>query len=452
MKVRIFVFALIVGLFTVSWAFSSGSSESKSTAGGPVNLTIWYFNWPPGWQYQEQRIQRFMQEHPNIKVTFDHSVPPVGTGGFEDKITTSLATGTAPDVFAVINPQAKRYIDQGLLAPIDDQAAKALGYDSVAAMKAAHFPGAYQSWSNSSGVPYGFHWELSWLQLYSNDAQLKAAGIDPNTVSLKTWQDVIDLGKRVIKANPSFYLDANGKFKKNFLKLPMYYDDTWSMQVLTAFLAQSGGRVLNSDLTKSTINNSQGVKALTWMMKLSRELGDPNIGPVVPGEIHTAYATGDQTMDLAGPWMYKSFIQATKNSPLLKTGYHVYGMPSITAGKPGNVFWGWAWCVNAKSQHKDQAWQLVGYIEADPAGQAEGSSGIWQPVPGLAQKVKGQIPFAQQIEDAAQGGQAIFVTEHYAQIARILRGEIESMAFQGADIQSSLNDAVKKIDPILDGK
>lgn len=417
----------------------------------PVTLSMWYFNWPPGYQYQEERVRIYMQENPYVTVDFDHSVPPVGEGGFEDKVTSALATGTGPDIFAVINPQAIKLINKGQLAPADEVAIKALGYGSLDELKASRLPGAFDSWSNAEGTPYGYHWELSWLIMYCNDDHLKKAGVDPDSVKLETWDDFIDLGKKVIEGNKSFYMDASGKFQKNFIKLPMYFDDTWSMQVLTTFLAQTGGSVLNADRTKATINEPAGVKAVEMMMKISRELGDPNIGPVIPGEVHAAFGSGEQTCDLAGPWMYEAFLVATK-SPVLETGYHAYGMPSVEKGKPGNVFWGWAWVVNATSPNKEEAWKFLRFLEADPQGQAA-ASGIWQPLPDIEKGWgAGRAPYADLVASAAKGGQAIFVTEHYAEIARILRGKIEAMAFEGADIQESLDAAAEEINPILDGK
>ena len=108
----------------------------------------------------------------------------------------------------------------------------------------------------------------------------------------RPWEDLIAVGKQVIEGNPDFYLDDDGNFKRNFIKLPMYFDDTWSMQVLTTFLAQTGGSVLNADRTKATINEPAGVEAVEWMMRVSHELGDPNIGPVIPGDVHAAFGSG----------------------------------------------------------------------------------------------------------------------------------------------------------------
>ena len=56
--------------------------EVEESASGPVDLSMWYFNWPQGYEYQEERVRLYMNENPNVTVDFDHSVPPVGEGGF----------------------------------------------------------------------------------------------------------------------------------------------------------------------------------------------------------------------------------------------------------------------------------------------------------------------------------------------------------------------------------
>ncbi|MEW5814651.1 MAG: extracellular solute-binding protein, partial [Spirochaetota bacterium] len=179
---KIWLGFIIGWLFLLAAGLAFGGGKGEAAAGKPVELSMWYFNWPPGYLYQEERVKLYMQENSQVKINFDHSVPPVGEGGFEDKVITALATGTAPDIFAVINPQAIKLINKGQLAPIEADALEALGYKSVEELKASRLPGAFDSWSDGNGVPYGYHWELSWLILFSNDQHLKAAGIDPDGV------------------------------------------------------------------------------------------------------------------------------------------------------------------------------------------------------------------------------------------------------------------------------
>ena len=417
------------------------------TAQEPITLTHWYYDFPPFADYQRGRIDSFKTVDPSVTINYDSSIPPVGEGGYEDKITAALVAGTAPDVFSVISPQAPRIISLGQLAPIDDAALAALGYESLDALKASRVDGAFDAWTDADGQIYGIPDAISFYTLYCNNDQLASGGVDPATVDITTWDDFLAMGKQVIAKNPSFYKDSSGAWTHNFIKLPMYQDDTWSMQTLTQFLAQTGGSVLSADGKTSTLDAPEAVAAVDMMMKLSRELGDPNIGPTVPGEIHAAVANGDQTCGLAGEWMYGAFLKPT-NSPLLGH-YTAFKLPRMDASKAGNVFWGWSFVVNAKSQHKDEAWKYIGHLTADPNGIVQ-DVGIWPPVKDIEslQAVK-DTPFGDVIAGNREGGQHIFKSLKYTDIARLLRGKLETMAFEGAPVADTLTETVSEINDIL---
>jgi lactose/L-arabinose transport system substrate-binding protein len=389
----------------------------------------------------------FEAANPGITIKYDSSVSPVGVGGFEDKITSALATGTAPDVFSVISPQATRIIAKGQLAPIDDAALKALGYDSIDALKATRIPGAFDAWTDDAGNVYGIPDGISSYTMYCNSEQLKAGGVDPATLSIKTWDDFLAVGKKVIAANPTLYKNSSGEFVKNFFKLPMYQDDTWSMQTLTQFLAESGGSVLSADGKSSTINSPEAVRAVSMMMTLSRELGNPNIGASVPGEMFGGFSAGDQTCIVSGEWMYGAFLLPSK-SPLLGN-YTAYILPRLDADKVGNVFWGWSFVVNAASANKEAAWKYIGELAADPNAQIA-AVGVWPPAKDLAsmQAVK-DTPYGDIIAANTEGGQHIFKALKYTDIARVLRGKLEVLAFEGGPVQAALDDAAQQITIIL---
>jgi ABC-type glycerol-3-phosphate transport system substrate-binding protein len=434
---------------TVGPTGSPGGSPGPTgtQAAGPIELTHWYYDFPPFANYQKQRATEFETANPGVTIKYDSSIPPVGEGGFEDKITSALATGTAPDVFSVFSPQAPRIIDKGQLAPIDEAAVKALGYESIEAMKAERVDGAFDAWTDANGTIYGIPDAISFLTLYCNNDQLMAGGVDPSTLEMKTWDDFIAMGKKVIAGNKSFYQDASGAWTHNFIKLPMYQDDGWSMQVLQTFLSQSGGSVLSADGSSYALNSSEGVAAVSTIMKISRELGDPNIGPVVPGEIHSAVASGDQTCGLAGEWFYGAFLKPSE-SPLLGH-YTAFLLPRIDPGKAGNVFWGWSFVVNATSKNKDTAWKYIGYLTADPNG-IIADVGIWPPVKDVTalQAVK-DTPFGDVIAANREGAQHLPKSLKYSDIARLLRGKIESMAFEGTDVKSTLDAAAEEVNQIL---
>jgi ABC-type glycerol-3-phosphate transport system substrate-binding protein len=420
---------------------------TAASAQDDVTITHWYYNFPPFADYQRERIESFKEVNPAVTVEYDSSVSPVGEGGFEDKITASLAAGTAPDVFSVISPQAPRIISLGQLAPIDDAALAALGYESQEALEATRVPGAFDAWKDANGTIYGIPDAISFYNLYCNNEHLAAGGIDPETVEIATWDDFLEMGRTVVANNESFYKDENGNWVKNFIKLPMYQDDTWSMQTLTQFLAQTGGSVLSEDGTSSALTSPEAIRAVEMMMTLSRELGDPNIGPTVPGEIHGAVANGEQTCGLAGEWMYGAFLLPTEST--LLGNYTAFPLPRMDADVPGNVFWGWSFVVNAASEHKDEAWQYIGHLTADPNGIIE-NVGIWPPVNDIESLPGVQAtPFGDVIAANREGGQHIFNSQQYTDIARMLRGSLELMAFEGADVTEVLTGVSGEIDSLV---
>lgn len=435
---------LRVGALAMAMVLAVGTVAS---AQDEVTITHWYYNFPPFADYQRERIESFKEVDPSVTVEYDSSVSPVGEGGFEDKITASLAAGTAPDVFSVISPQAPRIIALGQLAPIDEAALAALGFESQEALEASRVPGAFDAWKDAEGTIYGIPDAISFYSLYCNNEHLAAGGIDPESVEIATWDDFLEMGRTVVSNNQSFYQDGNGNWVKNFIKLPMYQDDTWSMQTLTQFLAQTGGSVLSEDGTSSKLGEPEAIRAVEMMMTLSRELGDPNIGPVVPGEIHSAVANGDQSCGLAGEWMYGAFLLPTE-SPLLGN-YTAFALPRMDADVPGNVFWGWSFVVNAASEHKEQAWRYIGHLTADPNGIIEGV-GIWPPVNDIEALPGVQAtPFGDVIAANREGGQHIFISHQYTDIARLLRGVLEQLAFEGSDVTEALTAAADEINGIV---
>lgn len=425
---------------------ASGPAASGSAA--PITLKMWYYDFPPAWQFFEERIRQWTQVHPDIQIDFDHTIPPVGVGGFEDKTTASLAAGTAPDIFVTFNPDAIKYITNGQLAPIDDAAAKAMGFTSVQAVIDSRLPGSFSSWQDSQGQPYGLQNELYGMSLFCSDAAFKKAGLDPDKVSFDTWDDLVTVGKQVIAADKSFYQDANGNFTHNFLKFPNLVDDGWSMQVLTAMLAQSGGTVLSADGTQATINSPEGVAAVQKIVDVGRALGDPNVGPAAPGDQFAAFSSGDQTCALSGPFLEPAFLRPTR-SPILGA-YHVYRLPYIDASKPGNVFWGWAWSVNAASQHKVEAWEFINYLLDDPQGLLA-ATGSTEPIPGIekgwgAASITG---FDKMIAGVENGQLIQPISVHYSEVARILRGQIETLMYEGGDVKAALDSAASDINAVL---
>ncbi len=434
------VIAIAITVTVIAQPFTANAQDK------PVTITYWELNVPPYVAYIKRRIVRFEANNPDVKVDFFGEIPPTGAGGYQVKLITAVATRTAPDVFDVFDSDAKKYLQTGQLAPIDAAAVKALGFESLADFKAHWAPGILDSWTDDDGTMYGVPRDGSYFTLYCNNDHFQAAGVDPAAVTFKTWADLIDVGKRVIAGNEDFYKDSSGNFIRNFIKMAFYQDDGWSMQVLTSFLAQTGGSVLSEDGKSAAINSPKGVQAVQAMMDVSRGLGDPNIGPTGPGPIFGDFSSEEMTCAIAGEWLYGIFLK-NRNSPLADH-FTAYPLPQVTADRFGNIVWGRAFVVNARSEHKDAAFRMIGDVLIGDPNSMVSEVGNWPPVAQDLPAIQ-DVPFHEIVLSNRRGLQRNFQSPKFPEIATLLRGALESLAFEGGPVAPALNEAAEQINKIL---
>ena len=412
----------------------------------PVTISYWELNVPPYLAYLKRRIAAFEDNNPDVKVDFFGEIPPTGAGGYQVKVITAVATGTAPDVFDVFDSDGAKYLLTGQLAPIDDEAINALGFDSLDDFRAHWVPGVLDPWTDANGTLYGVPRDGSYYSLYCNNNHFQAGGIDPAAVNIRTWADLIRVGKQVIEANQGFYKDSSGNFLKNFIKLPFYQDDGWSMQTLTAFLAQTGGSVLSEDGSSAAINSPKGIEAVQAMMDVSRELGDPNIGPTTPGQIFGAFGSEEQTCTVAGEWLYGIFLK-NRNSPLVDH-FTAYSLPQVSTDRFGNILWGRAFVVSARSENKEAAFRMIGDVLIGDPNSMVSEVGNWPPVMQDLPAIL-DVPFHEAVLSNRKGLQRNFQSPKFPEIATLLRGVLESLAFEGQPVEPALNEAADRINKIL---
>ncbi|NLN27311.1 MAG: extracellular solute-binding protein [Firmicutes bacterium] len=81
-----------------------------------VELTLWHHWTAHRSEYVQQLLDAFMAEHPNIKV--QHQVAP--TGGAQDRLTTMILSGAAPELVMVSSGYAFPFMIQGGFYPLDE--------------------------------------------------------------------------------------------------------------------------------------------------------------------------------------------------------------------------------------------------------------------------------------------------------------------------------------------
>jgi multiple sugar transport system substrate-binding protein len=101
-------------LTLVAMLVSTAASQAKD----PVSLQFWDMNWagPEYIDTGKALVEKFNQEHPDIKVTYR----TIAWKGWYTTFVTAIASGTAPDISTGAGYQAVQLYEQGAILPIDD--------------------------------------------------------------------------------------------------------------------------------------------------------------------------------------------------------------------------------------------------------------------------------------------------------------------------------------------
>jgi ABC-type sugar transport system, periplasmic component len=194
---------LLVGMMAASvfaGCQSSGGSAVKSTnspTDGSKNPVTLRFSWWGGDARAEATlkvIKQFQDKYPNITIKPEYG----GSEGYNDKISTQLSAGTAPDIIQLANNMPAYYKAQGADYFVD---LKKSGFNF------SKFEENYLNMringnidGTQVGIPTGV---ASSAFLYNKDLASKI-GIDLKNA--KTWDDIIAAGKKVQQYDPNMYL------------------------------------------------------------------------------------------------------------------------------------------------------------------------------------------------------------------------------------------------------
>jgi multiple sugar transport system substrate-binding protein len=404
----------------------------------PIEITIWNWEYKTLDDYNDKMFAIFEQQNPGVKVV--RSIfPPVGEGGYSQKLLTALATGTGPDIFFITDGEAATYASRNLILSLEDSGLKAMGFASMDELykTLGYLPAGLNGW-RVGGKTYGLPNEVSWLALFVNKDCMTDSGIDPDTVKLDTWDDYIAV------ANKMSRFDDKGNFTREGADLPTYLDDTWTMLIVNMFMVQSGGHIISPDGTEAWINKPEAVNGFREMLKIVRngKTGSPDFGtPGISGMV-TDWIAGENTCML---------ISVPVIPTLVKFPVVSYAIPRMASGGPGDTMFGWAWQVNAASKHPDLAWKLMRQMCSDAESHCA-EAGFLFPIANLMEspcvKANPGAPGLQASLDKSNP-QFIFSSPVYPEIASIVRKAYELCVFEGSDVQATMDDAAAEINEAL---
>jgi len=193
-------------------------------------------------------------------------------GTFYDKLTTSLATGTGPDIAVLHVERMPYYVERNLFLELDD-------FVDDMGLQAENF--VKEPWD--AGVFDGIRYSLplDWMPfvgLYYNRDHYVDAGLDPDSPPT-TAEEFVEYSQRLTTGDRWGYMvSRTTPLERLFLSL----------------LFQNGGAVVNDDFTDTDINGPEGLAALQFIVDTIYEY---KIAPLetAPDEEGAAFKAGRVT-------------------------------------------------------------------------------------------------------------------------------------------------------------
>jgi multiple sugar transport system substrate-binding protein len=321
----------------------ASASPAPSDAGytGPT-ATISYSIWgdPAEIKNQQAVVDAFHVANP--KITVQVTVSDWDT--YWDKLSTGIAGGDAPDVFAMDGPLFPDYQSRDVLLdlkPFIDRDGYDLG--QLADPAVADF--------TTPGGQFGLPRDLNVIALFYNKKMFDAASL-PYPDETWDWAKLVEVAKKLTLKG------ADGKVSQwGFFTETSDMENYWSSLVW-----QNGGDILAADRKSTVLGTDQAVGGIQFLQDLiwkEKIMPDAGTWPTDSGD---AFEQGKAALEADGSWLV-----ATHQAAGIDLG--IAPLPKGPAGQATSINPTGA-VVYVKTKNPDAAWEFVKYL-ASPAAQTK---------------------------------------------------------------------------------
>jgi multiple sugar transport system substrate-binding protein len=268
---------------------------------------------------------------------------PGGSEGanYQDQLRSEVAAGTAPDVFWIPGTDVADFATRGLILNMADIASTTDGFDTNAFYPGPMFHLTYNPENGQSGADSGALWglprDVSTFALYLNLDLINEAGApDPRELAANgewNWDSFLDVAQKTRALGSDIY---------------GYGASAW-WGPYGVWLNASGGGFFNEERNACALNTPESLAGLEFQRSLYQDF-----------DVATPYGEDPEPPFRAGKIaMFQNGRWATPGIRTVEFNWDVVELPAGPNGTPGNwLFWG-AYVINAKTEHPEEAWQLV---------------------------------------------------------------------------------------------
>ncbi|HEX2525115.1 MAG TPA: extracellular solute-binding protein [Geminicoccus sp.] len=265
----------------------------------------------------------FEAAHPDVDIKLED----VSWDNLQQRLTTDIAGGTAPDIAIIGTRWLLDYAANDIAEPIDEYMTPEFK---------AKFIEAFLEPSVIDGVTYGLPIAASARAMYYNKDLLANAGFNEPP---KTWDEVVKAAQAVKdKGEGAYGFGMQGK--------EIETDIYWYYALWT-----HGGELVQDG--KSGIDSEAGVKAATlYKSMIDQGLTQPSPTGSNRQDMESLFKQGRAAMILSGPWLRGQIKSEAPNLNYALAPIPV-GTTQATYGVTDTIM------IFKSSEHKDVAWQFL---------------------------------------------------------------------------------------------
>jgi multiple sugar transport system substrate-binding protein len=321
-----------------SAANTTTAAAAQAAAGsGKFNVIVdWYASGDPAEKaVWDKLIQGFKDANPNVDVAATYGLG----ANSEDKLTTMIVSGTAPDAVHFDRYKVGEWANKGLFVPIDAMV-RDLDPGST-------FLNAPLQEATFKGKLYALPTDTDIRGLFWNTALLKAAGLDAQK-GPQSWDDLNNFAQKLTQ-------QGSGPVPERVGLLPWtgnWYNYGW--------IWTFGGDYFDDKTFKPTINRAENVQCYGWMAQYAKQYGTPKA-------FTTAGYTGGDAKTFAGDekiammvWHYGATVSFKKASSSFQ--YWGGACPHPTGGANGTWSGGLCFVVPKGYQMPDATKSWLHYF------------------------------------------------------------------------------------------
>ncbi len=287
-----------IGLLALSAMFLMSGT---AFAAGKEVVNYWSRHGSSDVAIMQKMVGEFNASHPGIDVKLQFLT---WGGAYYGKVRSSILAGNPPQIFDVAAYAPPMFRNNVESFSAEELAKLGINLSNFvpSAWKAVEYKGRYYGTVNAI-LPLG---------LYYNTDMFKKAGLDPSKPP-RNLKEFLEYAKKLtVDTNGDGKIDQWGfMLRNNFVPTPWIWE---------SILVQSGGSILNKDLTKATFNTKAGIDALNLMLNFSRKY---KIAPSTLADTTTAFVAKKVAMVISGPWDiagYKGKKMAFGTAPMPQFG------------------------------------------------------------------------------------------------------------------------------------